>query len=109
MTIASTGVRFENPCESFKEAVPATSEKRAKMRKTMFMSDLLLNRVPVLWFAAELQVVWRLCRPIPPVQIHERATRESRERRALEWSSLPGALWRHRAHPVLLECVSRQN
>jgi hypothetical protein len=24
-TIASTGVRFENPCESFKEVVPATS------------------------------------------------------------------------------------
>jgi len=43
-TSASAGRRFANPCESFKEAAAASSEKSANMRNMPFMSDLLSFR-----------------------------------------------------------------
>jgi Winged helix-turn helix len=52
-TVASAGMRFENPCESFKEMAAASSKKSANMRKTTFIRDLLFLRQCLLyrrWF-----------------------------------------------------------
>src|SRR5712692_3901517 len=52
-TVASAGMRFENPCESFKEMAAVSSKKRANMRKTTFIRDLPFLRQCLLylrWF-----------------------------------------------------------